>query len=136
MASPTSPSTGIGWGIVGDFTLNFAPEAGNLLIIVVRTWPHVLIESTIALKTMLFCSKPISSLSNSQVIGASEASPFLVCNVEILSVCVSVCLSWTGTILAFVTRDPYPFNFADELGVSNFAELARRPTQCSEHSTS
>ncbi len=27
-------------------------------------------------------------------------------------------------IFAFVTRDPYPFNFADELGVSNFAELA------------
>ncbi len=59
------------------------------------------------------------------VIGASEASPFLVCRRDF--VCVSVCLStlsWTGTIFAFVTRDPYPFNFADELGVSNFAELA------------
>ncbi len=41
-------------------------------------------------------------------------------------VCVSVCLSVMDRhpIFAFVTRDPYPFNFADELGVSNFAELA------------
>ncbi len=46
------------------------------------------------------------------VIGASEASPFLVMNVEILSVCLSVCLcvclSWTGTIFLFCARDPLP----------------------------
>ena len=42
------------------------------------------------------------------LIGASEASPFLVMNVAILSVCVSVCVSWTGTIFVFCTRDPLP----------------------------
>ncbi len=30
----------------------------------------------------------------------------------------------TAQYFGFATRDPYPFNFADELGVSNFAELA------------
>ncbi len=49
------------------------------------------------------------------IIGASEVSPFLVCNVEILSVCLCVCLSVMDRhpIFAFVTRDPYPFNFAE-----------------------
>ncbi len=68
-----------------------------------------------------------------QFIGASEASPFLVLNVEILSVC-TVCMSahvinrhGTARYFGFATRDPYPFNFADELGVSNFAELAPGP---------
>ncbi len=42
------------------------------------------------------------------IIGVSEASPFLVMNVEILSVSRSVCLSWTGTIFVFCTRDPLP----------------------------
>ncbi len=42
------------------------------------------------------------------IIGASEASPFLVMNVAILSVCVSVCVSWTGTIFVFCTCDPLP----------------------------
>ncbi len=39
------------------------------------------------------------------VIGASEASPYLVFNVAILSVCLYVCMyvcmSWTGTIISF-----------------------------------
>ncbi len=43
-------------------------------------------------------------------------------------VCMYVCphTSSTGTAryFGFASHDPYPFNFADELGVSNFAELA------------
>ncbi len=55
-----------------------------------------------------------------------ERSETLLSDERCNSVCVCVCLSVMDRhpIFAFVTRDPYPFNFADELGVSNFAELA------------
>ena len=75
----------------------------------------------------MYCFKRacVASGVSVSVIGASEASPFLVMNVAILSVCVCecvcvcvcvcgvcvcvcVCVSWTGTIFVFYTHDPLP----------------------------
>ncbi len=55
-----------------------------------------------------YCMHGVNSIYTHTVIGASEASPFLVMNVAILSVCVCVLCHGPARYYVFCTRDPLP----------------------------